>query len=146
MSDEDDLDPNAGVPLWVNVLVPIVTGILFLAVLVILFHTNKEIPVEKLEDWVEKIPLLNKWLSTEFTVSEEEASTKVKAANKSNLNTSEKSSIRRHSSMLNIRRYDSISTIRTHNDTVSDSESQRTDKKQYFYASQGTLISFESSV
>jgi hypothetical protein len=45
-------DPDVNVPLWVNILVPTLLGVLFLAVLVLLFLTNKEIPIETLETWV----------------------------------------------------------------------------------------------
>lgn len=54
MSEEGDFDPDADVPLWVNVVVPIIMGLMFLLTIVILYHTDKEIPIEKLEEWVRK--------------------------------------------------------------------------------------------
>ncbi|XP_053386412.1 uncharacterized protein LOC123538787 [Mercenaria mercenaria] len=156
MSEEEDYDPNAGVPLWVNILVPILSGLLFVAVLVILFHTKKEVPLETIEDWVEKIPILNRYLSPDWQNSEDETTAKTKStarikttdktrvSHKSYLN--ERSSIRKSLSHSDIRRYDSISSIRTRDNTFSSRDLQNPTERPYFYASQGTLLSFESNV
>jgi hypothetical protein len=52
MSDDDEFDPNKDVPIWVNIVVPIVSGLIFIGVLIILFHTKKEVPLETIKDWV----------------------------------------------------------------------------------------------
>ena len=47
--DDTDFDPNKDVPAWINIVVPIICGVIFVVVLVTLYRTKKEVPVEKLE-------------------------------------------------------------------------------------------------
>ena len=47
--DDTDFDPNKDVPVWINIVVPIICGVIFVVVLVTLYRTKKEVPVEKLE-------------------------------------------------------------------------------------------------
>ncbi|XP_060594124.1 uncharacterized protein LOC132748499 [Ruditapes philippinarum] len=157
MSDDDEFDPNKDVPIWVNIVVPIVSALIFIGVLIILFHTKKEVPLETIEDWIDRIPLVNRCISTDYDTTETDAIAKrtsssrgasVKGSQRNSKITqiNERSKIRKTLSYSDIRRYDSISTIRTQDNTTASSDLQGSSKKQYFYASQGTLMSFESSV
>ena len=47
--DDTEFDPNKDVPVWINIVVPIICGVIFVVVLVTLYRTKKEVPVEKLE-------------------------------------------------------------------------------------------------
>ena len=47
--DDTEFDPNKDVPVWINIVVPIICGVTFVVVLVTLYRTKKEVPVEKLE-------------------------------------------------------------------------------------------------
>merc|ERR1712179_579196 len=56
--------------------VPVVSSLLFFVVLWILYKTEHEISVEKIESFVDKIPLLNKLLTTEWIAEEDDEDTK----------------------------------------------------------------------
>lgn len=91
---------------------------------------------------------MNKWFSNEGAYSENGNSS---STSKTNTKIGERTKIRKSLNWHDVRRYDSISTIRTHDNANSDKansdkESESTVQKPYFHASQGTLISFESSV
>ncbi|KAH3753575.1 hypothetical protein DPMN_188215 [Dreissena polymorpha] len=62
-ADDETLD-------WVNIFVPIAIGVLFVLVIVWLYKTKKEVPVETQEKIVAKIPVLNRCMTTEWIVDE----------------------------------------------------------------------------
>lgn len=140
-------DPNADVPLWVNIVVPVILGAVFFAVLVVLFYTDKEIPIETLEYWVQRIPLVNRFFSE---VDEENTAT---SKEKSNTTKQQRQCKPQHDekTLLNpqyLLKYDSISILKAHQAQDSEgcsTKSNGIDNPNFRY-SQGTCISFESNV
>ena len=64
MSGEaNSYDPNANVPAWVNIVIPIATVVIFLAVIVVLWRTDKEVSPRTLNRIVRAPPLLSLSLS-----------------------------------------------------------------------------------
>ena len=55
IADEGKFNPNANVPVWVNIVVPLAGAVLFSLVLYMLHTTDKEIPVEQLEAFVSMV-------------------------------------------------------------------------------------------
>ena len=52
MADDEEFDPNANVPLWVNIVIPIISVVIFVGALVVVYFLPYEIDVERLELWV----------------------------------------------------------------------------------------------
>ena len=52
MADDDEYDPNAGVPPWVNIVIPIISMVIFVVAMVAVYFTPYEIDVKRLDLWV----------------------------------------------------------------------------------------------
>lgn len=133
-------DPNAGVPPWVNIVVPILAGLIFILVLIWLFFTDKEIPVETLEDWVERLPLIGRLCSPEVEEISETPPKDAKtttASHATNRPPSERTALSRQYVM-------SYDTISFH--TASSSSYCNSNKPTYCYGNPYSVMCFESNV
>ena len=52
MADDEEYDPDANVPLWVNIVIPIISVVIFVGALIFVYFLPYEIDVERLELWV----------------------------------------------------------------------------------------------
>ena len=52
MADDEDYDPNAGVAPWINIVIPIISMVIFIVAMVAVYFMPYEIAVERLDLWV----------------------------------------------------------------------------------------------